>query len=404
MKPLSTKTASLSSFDYAAHEIGSDTKERLEASASHIHSLGRKSTEQAFELGKHFADASDILPEKTFGKWAGTCCGMTERHARNFRAVHRSLAPYRSTLVELGVNSTVLFRLTAETEDQIQAAIDLCKEAGSIKVKDVQAIMAIGTDNKSASPVEPADVGGVDGLKAMIVAKVREGIRLFLMHIAEIETKITAALSGKRVVKSTLAAEIVLVARLAKAELKSLALFVQPGGFDPSVVWDTTFPKESCWAQVWDILHTMAGIDSWPEASHLRSWLEVKVLPALEWATSKTKSPAWPDPAAVTETRDSDVTAASEVGKTATKSIQSVKRAQTEQAVNEAFGFGSRAGGRKAAVAKVKVEAAPPLAPADAHDDDKTLGFFGDHGVETYIETRDFPQLSAEDFISDNVH
>jgi hypothetical protein len=391
-------TITTTKFDYDAYDIIEDDKRRLEDSASHIYQLGRKSTEQAFQLGEHLEHASELLPEGSFGKWVGKRCGMTERHARNFRAIHRVLAPYRPRLVDLGVNSTVLVRLTAATGDQIEAAIDLCRENGSIKVKDVQAILAMETDDKPTPTIDPADVGGVDGLKALIVAKVREGLRLFLMHVAEIQAKITAALSGKRVVKSKLADEVVVVTRLAKAELKSLALFVQPRGFDPSVVWDTTFANGSHWARVFSVLQDLGGIDSWPEATKVRSWLEVDVLPALDWATAKTKMPVWLDSAAITPSDVSGVTVVPEDGKIATQVPES-KRRQTELALNSAFNSGHRAVARSPAVADVKTKAWPSLVSAHA-DDDETLGaFFSKEDLGSDIETRDFPQLTASDIL-----
>jgi hypothetical protein len=285
-----SKTAA---FDYDAYNIVEESRKQLESSALFIQQIGRKSTEQAFELGKQLAIASDLLPEGFFGKWAGKRCGMTERHARNFRAIHRSLASHRETLVELAVNSTVLFRLTTANEHQIQAALDLCKEKGAIKVKDVQAILAGDVEAKPPTTVVLADVGGIDGLKAIIADKAMVGLRLFLRHLEFIQIRIAAALSGKRVVKSKLADEIEAVARIAKAELVSLALLVTSHSDTSSYTWNKPFPTGSRWKTVFDLLHKLGGRDSWPEIANMSGWLRSEVLPALEWATAKTKNPEW---------------------------------------------------------------------------------------------------------------
>lgn len=288
-----TTAITAADYDYAADEINEEVKAQLEAAASSIHQLGRKSTEQAFELGRHLSDAADLLPEGAFGKWVAKRCGMTDRHARNFRAIHRSLSRYRQTLVQHAVNSTVLFKLASATDEQIEAAIDLCKETGSIKVKDVQAILAEATAGENAPAIDPYDVGGIEGLRALIADKVATGLKSFVGHLETLQSRIGAACTGRKVAKAKLADEIEALARITKAELKSLAYFVKPNPTTPGNICDVPFPIDSRWASVFAILDKLGAHAAWPESGKIGSWLRDEVLPALAWALSKTRNPEW---------------------------------------------------------------------------------------------------------------
>lgn len=280
---------------YVANSIAEDAKNKLEDTAIFLISATRRSTAETFELGEHLEKAATLLPEGTLEKWAVECCGYTARHVRTKRAVHRNLGHYKEILVELAVGPTVLGKLSAATPDQIEQAIGHAGIHGRLRVQDVTAIMAgPKQDNDEKPEVDPYNVGGLDGLKAIIAIKVRDGLKSFLEHVEEIRTHVSNALLEPRIVKKTLGEQIYPPARLARKELESLVLFVTP---DPNFaynIWDTKFPAESHWNAVDGILHKIGGVDTWPEMKCLRGWLESEVLPLLEWASSKTKDPVWP--------------------------------------------------------------------------------------------------------------
>ena len=48
------------------------------------------------------------------------------------------------------------------------------------------------------------------------------------------------------------------------------------------------------WAAVSSLLYKMGSETTWPDKAELRTWLEVEVVPILEWATSKSSALAWP--------------------------------------------------------------------------------------------------------------
>lgn len=280
---------------YVANSIPDDAKNELEDTAAFLIGVTRRSTSEAFERGKYLEKAAALLPEGTLEKWAVECCGYTARHVRTQRAIHRNLAYCKDILVELAVGPTVLGKLSAATPEQIEQAIGHAGMHGRLRVQDVSAIMAGPKQDKDEKPeVNPYNVGGLDGLKAIVAIKVRDGLKSFMGNLEEIQTCVLEALPKKNIVKKALADQIVLTSRLARRELESLAQFVMPNPHAAHVMYDSSLPPKTHWSAVGDLLYKMGSIDSWPDKDKLRAWLESEVVPTLEWATSKNASPAWP--------------------------------------------------------------------------------------------------------------
>ena len=280
---------------YEANAVAEDIKSQLEETAMFLIAVSRRSTEEAFKLGEHLERAAELLPEGTLEKWAVERCGYTARHVRTQRAVFRNLARYKDILVELAVGPTVLGKLSAAEPEQIEQAIGFAAQNGKLRVQDVAAIMAGAKNEAEAGPqVDPYDVGGIDGLKAIIAIKVRDGLKTFIGHLEEIRAHIDEELPKKNIIKKSLADKTHLTARLARRELESLAQFVMPNPHCTSVVWNSPLPPKTRWSEVGDLLYKMGSIESWPEKEKLRTWLETEVVPVLEWATSKDTAPIWP--------------------------------------------------------------------------------------------------------------
>lgn len=270
---------------YEEHEISDELKSVLEEEAKHLVGARRRSTEDAFEEGERFDRIATLLPEGTLEKWAVECCGYTARHVRTKRAVHRNLAPYKAVLIELAVGPTVLGKLSAATPEQIEQAIDLARETGRLRVQDVTAIMSGSKEDIEEKPeIDPYDVGGPAGLKAIIAIKVRDGMRSFVGHIEEIRTHVLEALPKNNIVKKDLAAKTHLTARLAHRELQSLIQFVMPHPNDKHDTTVTVLPEKSGWEKVSRLLYKMGSETSWPDKAELRTWLETEVVPLLNWA------------------------------------------------------------------------------------------------------------------------
>ncbi|MBD9486284.1 hypothetical protein [Ensifer sp. ENS11] len=257
--------------------------------------VSRRSTEETFKLGEHLERAAGLLPEGTLEKWAVERCGYTARHVRTQRAVFRNLARYKDILVELAVGPTVLGKLSAVEPEQIEQAIGFAAQNGRLRVQDVAAIVAGSKNETEAGPqIDPYYVGGLDGLKAIIAIKVRDGIKSFVGHLEEIRAHVRDALPKKNIVKKTLSGKTHLVARLAHKELESLAQFVRPYPTAAYVISPTSLPGKTGWAALSALLYKMGSETTWPDKGELRTWLEAEVVPILEWATSKSSALVWP--------------------------------------------------------------------------------------------------------------
>ena len=295
MRTKTTKTIATAAYSYEDNGIGHSMREQLETSAAHIFDLGRRTTEQTFELGDHLAQAADLLADGRFDKWVKMRCGLAPRSGRNYMAVFRNLGHVRDELVDLSVGATALFHLSSATDDQVKAAIAFAEENGRLQVADVKAILAGGEEG--GDEVEKDDqfwTGGVGGLKALIAAKIRDGLKAFIQHVVTICQAIEAALAKSRVIKEALAKEIQDIARVARQELESLTLFIESELDWGRNTKPTKFPKKTGWAEVNDTLYTLGGVDGWPKSKEMPDWLRLHVLPVLGWAVSKERKPEWP--------------------------------------------------------------------------------------------------------------
>lgn len=273
---------------YKAHGVPEDIKSRLESTAVLLISATRRSTEETFELGEHLEQAATLLPDGTVEQWAAERCGYTARHIRTLRATARNLGAYRQVLVELAVGPTVVGKLSSASPDQIEQAIGMARETGRLRVQDVAAIISGSKEGtEQEEDVDPFDVGGPDGLKAIVALKVREGMKSFIAHVNEIRAHIEEALPKQNIVKKALVQRTALTARLAREELKSLAEFVTPHPEAAYHINSTLLPARTKWSAVGDLLYNMGGEDTWPDKAGLREWLENEVLPLLNWVAPK---------------------------------------------------------------------------------------------------------------------
>ena len=289
--------ASTAGAKMATPDIDAVVQEKLTEVEKLILSLGRRTTEQVFELGELYAMALAMLSSAQFEKWVKLRCGVSPRSAHNHIAVRNHLQEWRDHLVDLSAGATVLFQLATAQPEQIAAAIELGEEKGRLTVADVKEILAEGKEDKGKAAENDAFfAGGLAGLKGLIALKARDGVKLFPAHVEAICEPIRVALGKKRVIKEQLYKEVLDGARLAREELESLALFVNPE-LDPRLSHrPARFPKGSHWEHVSEVLFKLGGIDAWPKSAGVRGWLELEVLPVLEWVTSRERRPKWPLP------------------------------------------------------------------------------------------------------------
>lgn len=280
------------SFDYNAAGLDQKQIASLEQCRAEIASLGRRTTEQAFDLGAHLARASELVPEGAFGKWVSSCCGFTDRSARNYVAVHKKLGTYRDRLSDIGAAPTVLFELTKAEPDQIEQVLLIASDNGRLQVKDVRKVLHVEKQTSTDTKVDPFEIGGIGGLNALMQIKIHDGLRSFEKHVQEIIAVVEAAVKqkaeGKRLIKDDLAERIKMIARYADAELCNLALPVAPNPAVPvRIEQGRYFPKTSEWETVRQLLVQLSVKENWPAATELANWFTNSVLPVMNWAIAK---------------------------------------------------------------------------------------------------------------------
>ncbi len=278
---------------YDVLEIDSDVRVKLEAAASELLGITRRSTEQTFALGEHLERAAALLPDGQFNKWLDKRCAFSARNGRLYRAVARDLTPYKKTLVELGIGATVLGKLSSAEPDQISEAIAFAKEHGRLKASDVNAILRANASDDQSADANPYDVGGLAGLKTLMTMKQNETMRLFVKACHEMQEALAGAVGDKRIQKKELMNQVVVRARQASQYLESLTFMLSAPDDNASALTYQAFPQTSYWHQAASLLQDLGKTDKWPVATELRPWLEVKVVPILSWITSRDKSPSW---------------------------------------------------------------------------------------------------------------
>ncbi|TBD34861.1 hypothetical protein [Rhizobium ruizarguesonis] len=285
-------------FDYDVLDIGVQSKKALEAAAAGIQALGRRSTDQAFELGVLLEQASEHVEPGTFEKWVSQRCDISSKTARNYRAVARNLEAYRGRAVELAISPTVLFHLASAPEEKVEAALAFAEEHAGIRVSEVKTLLADGSETASddEAGVELADVGGLSGLRALIDLKTKSGVAAFVESAAALAAAVVSALEskGKRLQKTTLVPVLEPLARVAKRRLGNVLLLDAPGDVDVRKLSESELSAASHWYKVFQTLDHLGNRESWPEAKGLETWLRQDVLLLLDWATSRMKKPEWP--------------------------------------------------------------------------------------------------------------
>lgn len=71
-------------------------------------------------------------------------------------------------------------------------------------------------------------------------------------------------------------------------------MFVQPINDPRRHACPIEFPKGSEWGRVAEVLKKLGVKDNWPKMAKLRGWLQMEVLPVLNWAISTDRKPKWP--------------------------------------------------------------------------------------------------------------
>lgn len=279
-------------FNYRASGLEETQIEDLKQCHEHIVGLGRRNTEQTFDLGAQLARAYELVPEGLFGRWVTTCCGFTDRTARNYVAVYKKLAIYRKRLTELGAMPTALFELSKADNKQIMEILAQASELGRLQIKDIKKVLHVEKPKPVKADRDPFKTGGVEGLSRLMTLKIRDELKSFENHINEIihiiQPKLNWGGPGESIAAGQFSNDIEDLASIACAELCNIAIPIASRPETQSAIrQSSSFPEQSEWEKVRKILQQLSAKRYWPATAGLSTWLMLEVWPALQWAIAK---------------------------------------------------------------------------------------------------------------------
>ncbi|NTJ45371.1 hypothetical protein G6L28_22660 [Agrobacterium larrymoorei] len=271
-------------------------------------SLGRRTTEQAYDIGDYLSRAKSILPEKALGAWVKAVCKFTPKTGRNYMAVHNNLIDYKERLVSMAVAPTVLFVLASAKRSDIDRVITAIENGETLTVTQIKVMIGIQTKRTSAHSDDDLNVGGLAGLRKAAELKTTQDVAQFhgLMSavLKQVEKAMEPIAKGRAVKKGELQDAIVYDCRHAHDLLNSIAAPMK-AEMVASVNWrPARLPEGSAWRKVQALLHRMGGVDGWPDRTDFVGWLQGEVVPLLRFVVHGEALASTEDDVAVVDTRD----------------------------------------------------------------------------------------------------
>lgn len=283
-KKIAAKLAAKASTD--ADEISPEQEGELKALGEGILSLGRRTTEQAVELGGYLARAKSILPERAFGAWVKAICKFTSKTARNYIAVYEHLSEYKDRLVTAAVAPTTLFVLAYAEQPDVERVISAIEAGEQLTVAQVKTMVG-ATPAKKATNEAVLDVGGMAGLRKIAELKVEEDSVKFLQLttgiLKRVEKAIEPLAQNRAVFKGPLQELIMDDCKHAHDLINSIAAPLQPA-MVASVNWrPARLTEGTTWRKVQELLSKMGGAHGWPGREDFVPWLQAEVIPLLRF-------------------------------------------------------------------------------------------------------------------------
>lgn len=279
----------------AADEVSPEGLSELKTIGEGIRSLGRRTTEQGFELGGFLARAKAILPERALGAWVKAICKFSTKTARNYIAVHENLADYKERLVAAGVASTTLFVLAYADLEKVEDVVAAFEAGEDLTVAQVKTMVGV-TSAKKAKGETALDIGGIAGLRKIAELKVEEDSVKFLQLATGILKRVEKAMEplarNRSVGKGALQEAVMHDCRHAHDLINSIAAPLQPS-MVMGVNWrPAKLAEGTAWRKVQALLQKMGGVDGWPAKDDFVAWLQNEVVPLLRFVVHGEALPA----------------------------------------------------------------------------------------------------------------
>jgi hypothetical protein len=256
------------------------------ASEADLAETDANEAQATFIKGDALRRAQDALVESTFNDWLQLVWAYDKKYAFRFMKVSRNLSQYRERLVAAGMPRVSLFHL-ARVPERAEDILEAIESGQRLSVSAIHNL--ISRQGTEATNTE-TEVGGAVGLKAYHNQKWQYA-RVFLRRLCWIYNRIQISMDesrGRRLRRRL--EEIVLPARLCQRELRSLCLHPIPDGENPTVISWSAFQSGSGWNELMDVLQTLGRSQSWPRGGSLAKWLQVEVLPVLDWSIGDSRT------------------------------------------------------------------------------------------------------------------
>ncbi|QDG77710.1 hypothetical protein [Labrenzia sp. PHM005] len=276
--------------NFAIENLKDDDQSRIKLIADTIRGHQKKDTDATFKLGALIDEATEVIgDDKTCENWLEKTLGITARHARNYRAVHRNLARFKPRCTRLAVSPTILFKLAHAEADQIDEVLNVFESGGRPRVQDVAAILS-GTADQANTDYPVEDGPGLTGLakygaqvQRTRIARLKELLNIILLAVIEAyEPK----LRGKAVVKSHLREKVRLQAEEAFSTLKHMIGTLQRDDHWAAAIGQLHLEEpdnDGGWAKLLTTLHGLERFEYVP-ASDAPDYLKDRAIPQLQWA------------------------------------------------------------------------------------------------------------------------
>lgn len=271
----------------AADDVSPEDVSELQAIGEDIRSLGRRTSQQAYELGGYLARAKAILPERKLGAWVKVICKFTPKTARNYIAVYENLSVYKERLVATATSPTMLFVLAYAEEQKVEEALAALEAGEELTVAQVKQMIGVSTGKKAAPVADNLNMGGLAGLRKVADLKIEQDAARFLGLTTSILKKVEKALEplsrNRAVRKGALCDAVTYDCRHAHDLINSLAAPLRPD-VTPHLNWrPEKLPDGTNWRKVQALLHRMGGTEDWPDRASFVPWLQNEVVPLLRF-------------------------------------------------------------------------------------------------------------------------
>jgi hypothetical protein len=149
-------------FNHSELRLGSAELKAIRKCEAEIMVLGRRTTQETFDLGDQLNIAAALIPDRMFGKWAASVSRYSRQHLFSLMKIATVLKDHKARLVEARMSATAMGHLAGSPEHVSEVFAEF--EAGrSLTTKQIQAI--VGGDNEKLDTDLP-NLDGVAGVNA----------------------------------------------------------------------------------------------------------------------------------------------------------------------------------------------------------------------------------------------